>query len=853
MKQNLLKGILCFAAAAAFTACTDGIGTGFESSDAKGKIALTTSIDCSVENSRSRVEYNEVIADSLSLKLTSADGSFTRTWNRLSDFSTDQLFAVGTYTLEAFYGSSDSEGLESPYFHGSTTVRVEEDKTSQVAVTATLANALLDITYTDDFLSYMTSHSTQVHSAGGKYFDVESTKPVYTKAGEVEIFVKFTKPNGQTANLSAASFTAEPKHFYHVTIDVTNKGGSGSASLEITLSDGLAEETIDIDISDDILNAPAPTVTPDGFVSGETIEVVGGTGPEKAVVNVIAQGGLKKVVLTTSSTSLAAQGWPAEVDLIGADLAPLRSLGLDAVGVTKPDKMAVIDLTGVVSHIYYVNGDEKDNKSTLTLLVYDNNGKVSEPVTLSVATTPLTLGLSDGVYYIGDTSLSFTLTYNGNDPENDVTVQYKNTRGTYTTLYPAYESAGAKGVYTATADFAPTNADIQLVAKANGVDPVYLTITPVYPDVVYDDTFGANAFAKSVIIPAAVGNGNVDPAYMAMILANADVYVSKDNASFNKVAAESAGGEFAYMVKDLEPDTKYYGKIVNKNQTGEPVVFSFETESVAQLPDAGFDSWTFEKKGDYQYLWRIGDNTVWSSMNELTLSQSGSGSGNGLSTGGCAYKATSGTIPANSRTNYTSGDGGLFGTTKRADGNTTGDASLHNNKQASGENAALIRTVGWGSGNTANMSGSFATCKNITVGELFLGSYNNGAQYGYEFNSRPSGISFQYHYDVVTPGNGDFGTAEITVYDNMGEVIATGSKNLVEKSNYVKETVELNYTVLSKKASKISVIFKSSGIESDIHEENKNTTWFRVPGRNNTSGGEYVGSELYIDDIVLNY
>ena len=45
----------------------------------------------------------------------------------------------------------------------------------------------------------------------------------------------------------------------------------------------------------------------------------------------------------------------------------------------------------------------------------------------------------------------------------------------------------------------------------------------------------------------------------------------------------------------------------------------------------------------------------------------------------------------------------------------------------SGEKAALIRTVGWGAGNSAAASSwgsGFGTCKNVTAGELFLGTLN---------------------------------------------------------------------------------------------------------------------------------
>ncbi|MDE6094185.1 MAG: hypothetical protein K2F61_05355, partial [Muribaculaceae bacterium] len=57
-----------------------------------------------------------------------------------------------------------------------------------------------------------------------------------------------------------------------------------------------------------------------------------------------------------------------------------------------------------------------------------------------------------------------------------------------------------------------------------------------------------------------------------------------------------------------------------------------------------------------------------------------------------------------------------------------------------------------------------------------------------------------------------------------------------------------NYRV-NKVASKIMVRFKSSANPSLTNNE----SWLYGPGNKNVSGGEYVGSELYIDDIQLNY
>lgn len=73
-----------------------------------------------------------------------------------------------------------------------------------------------------------------------------------------------------------------------------------------------------------------------------------------------ARSGIEECILTTSSSSLISQGWPAYIDL--ADLSTdklqlLQSFGLQLKGLgANKDKIATIDFTNVIPHIEYDNG-----------------------------------------------------------------------------------------------------------------------------------------------------------------------------------------------------------------------------------------------------------------------------------------------------------------------------------------------------------------------------------------------------------------------------------------------------------------------------------------------------------------
>lgn len=856
MKKTLLKGIVGIAAVVAMTACTDGIGTGF--GNGEGHIALATEIDASFKSARaSRADFTHDIDPSkLTVKLTSADGSMSQTWPSVADFDTDKKFTVGSYTIEAYYGDESSEGFESPRYYGAQNITVRENETTKVALTATRANALVEIKYTDAYINYMTEYSAQVHAEGGAYhdYDADETRPVYVNPGNVEVLVSFTKPNGNGGTMSAAEFEAVAGTLYTVTVDLNNGSGSGVINgINITLESDVLDESVEVDISDEVLMAAAPEVTAEGFTTGTAIDFIAGMAADDATgykFNILARAGLRGITLTTASASLLEQGWPAEVDLMDTDEATvntMKALGLQARGVfTNPDKMAVVDLTDVVKHIRYINGG--NNLSEFTIVVRDRNGKVSDPqqpVTLSLQAQPISLSLADACLYEGSDVLKFNVSYNGGPVDNVKYDYFHIGQATWVPLNVTYDTTRSRAATTflATAKVDKKSETIRLRATAPGLDPVELTVER-RPMVV--PAGEANAYAKRAIIPVTIGK---DDTKLAEMLAGATLMVSTDGTNFSAVPTTTDAATKTITATGLAANTTYTAKIANLNMDLDLAPeFTIVTEEAAQFDDANMDSWASEKKGDYQYLWTVGNGSTWATLNPLTTSTNGSGSGNGLTTGGCSYKATSGTIPANGRSTQSSAGGGTWGSTIHSDGHTEGNANLHSDRAHSGSNAALIRTVGWGSGNDASVS---YRCKNITAGELYLGKYENNAPvYGIQFASRPSKLAFYYHYNVVSSGNGDYGSVEAILYDTDGNELATASRNLTEQGEYQLVELPFEYKNIAAKAGKISVIFKSSANESARVKDKKYMTY---PGSNNTSGGEYVGSELYIDDITLIY
>lgn len=809
--MKLIYGVLSSALLiAAGSSCSDDYNPGGGTS---GKINPQLDLDVNAITSRSTSagrDASPVSVNDLKLRLSSTDGSFVKEWNSIADFDNNELFKVGTYTLEAIYGDVEDEGFEKPYYYASTQLTVKENKVTQVSMNAQLTNSMVSIATTEAFRSYFTNYSFQAHAEGGDYVNFTSTetRPGYLRPGKVTVTADVTKPNGLSATLEAAVFVAEPKHHYTVTVDVNN-GQAGDAQLVITYDDMLSQEDVYIDLSDEILSAPAPAVIAQGFEAGSTATVIEGSSDAAAPAFFInAEGGIKSVVLSTRSTSLIEQGWYNEIDLAAATPAQqskLKSLGLDVKGLFgNIGQMAQIDLSGVLSHIRYLEGS--DNVSEFTVVAKDNYSKVSDPLTFLVKVEPIVIGLSEDVTpSVGASTMTVALNYNGTNVAKNVKIQYKNLRGTWSDATITKVTEVSDNNYIVEIDGIPaddTTVTLRAVAAGKESDEVTIAKGGFTIASTPNDMFATRAR----IVPAYFDDE------LEAAASSVKYEISEDGSNFTSVShtMESDGSSWLAGLpsgKNLTVKATINGKIAKTEIT---------TEEAAQLPNSKMEEWWMARSGgNWQFYYAFAEGTetsmqAWDTINEETTSEPGSGT-----FGGAAYKALSSTKP---------------------------DASGHDGQ------CALIRTVAWGSGNTA--AGSISAVDHISAGQLYLGKFNAIGQtpnYGYHFTSRPVSLSFWAKYQAQK--SDDYGSAEIRVLDASGNEICSNSTDIsTDHGNWEIFTMPLQYPVNAPKAASIVVIFKSTA-----HPNGATKDYIKLPGFAAGKGTEVIGGQLYIDDIKLNY
>lgn len=805
MKKSIITKAMILALGLIAASCSDEAG-GYGSGT--GRIAPSVGCDGDVEGMGQTLSRagDEITVDDLSLTLSKDDGSYRHTWDKVSDFDKTKEFGVGNYTLTAFYGDPDTEGFEKPAYSGTVPVRVSDGQTSRVSLTATVVNAKISVVFTDEFKKYMTDYSGQFVTSKGTYeYTKDETRPLYIAPGSATFTVHVVKPNGQEGTFNIASINAQARHHYVITVNV-NGGNVSDASMTVSFDDTLDQEPVTIDLSDKIMSKPAPEISTEGFTAGTPVNLIAGvTNNAKAQLTLTAMAGFKNVTLNTESSYLIANGWPESIDLLAATSAEqtmMTERGLKVVGLWKnPETMALIDFAPMAEFL-------TAGTARFTVSVTDVLSRTTEtPVTveLNLSEPEFSIANIANTYFSDDMPVSFALTANIPLSKENLKVEYKNKRGTTSEaeITEFTESNGRSASYRLTIQTPSDIEDrltVKLICGRIGSNELTLAPTPFALSFSDNDIFATHAYMDVVGVGGAA----------APALSQVQIVFEDANGNFSN-ASQAVNGNY-FNISALTPGKTYTARAKVGNAYSNR--FTFTTEAAPQLDNAGMENWYSEKGSDNWRRYFPGESadTNWGTMNLLTTSFSGT----------------------RDYTAYCN-----FSGTRETD------------DKYSGNKAAIIETVGWG----ANAAQAWWTdAKHITVGELYLGSYNSSTQapaYGIQFASRPSAVKFQYKYSARN--SADYGYAFVKLLDASGNVIAEKNINLQASASYAQVSFDLTsfYTRGCAKASSIQLGFKSSG-HPEVTSQN-NDKWLTRPKFGNHSDGRFTGSSLYIDDIELTY
>ena len=166
---------------------------------------------------------------------------------------------VGNYTIIASSASEATNGFDAPFYKGSTTFAVEENKLTEVnSLTCTLANVMNSVEYAEDLRALMSDDVVTTIKIGTNSLDipVAETRKAYLIApastGVMEITLKGTI-DGEAVNVSerVENVKAGQYNIIKFKLSPVNDGGDdvgGSAGININIDSSMtsSDETVGV-------------------------------------------------------------------------------------------------------------------------------------------------------------------------------------------------------------------------------------------------------------------------------------------------------------------------------------------------------------------------------------------------------------------------------------------------------------------------------------------------------------------------------------------------------------------------------------------------------------------------------
>lgn len=872
------------------------------SSGSEGRIQLTIVTDHNVAmGTRGEDDPNYAIkpeVDEFFIKLLSKDGSVDRIWNSLDKFNNEDGFPMGMYTLSVFYGNSDIEGFENPYYYGEEEIEVMLGHTTVQTVTASLANSMLSVRYSDDLKAMFRSYSSAIQTDGHSLltFEKDEERPAYVSSGQARFFVTLTNDKEETVTVNLMDLNMRPKHHYIVTVGV-NKDGKGTAILDVKITEDITiEDPIEIKLTDEFFSAPLPVITPIGFSPDKTLEFFETFAEldNQTQIQVMALAGLKSVKLNLSAEDgglIPVWGSSNEtIELVTSDADTKNKLsqgGMDCHGFFDNAKeFGFIDFTN-----YIENLPAGLYKASITVQdILGRSADISLPeVVLKTKVNPVLYKiagflnpdfLDEKIYIAVSTNcekIKESFTFSANNEDGGITGVEFSLLQENPGITVLDSEFGNTYFYELKVDEINDNQWTVYVNHNNKEEGLLLDVN--MPDfTVETDAFAKRVYIKinaeskekSVALAKVVNiknNGNlIKSENIIRDYASQGIIVVKGLNSKNQIVDGVAfNGEYNAM-------NLFLGKKENRSQDDYPGIpykgtpFSFVTEEAKDVPNGDFE--LLETKYTGSGVVRGGDYTVtlvsdtYTNTADYEIKEpSGWITTNSITMNGKSYHDSSDNTwynqPSvfNSTLTYKSTVPLVrFWGWTYFDGATITPPSYDNfnpRPLSTGVNAMVVRNVGWAplTGKLSKDTDSskadpnyfnrnFPSSYNVTGGKLYLDNIG--------FPSRPSKLTGYYKYTNDSNDWDEKGIIEIRIIDASNNILASGNFECESKGEYEQFSIDLNYDINNhNKASKIYLMVKSSN--------NPNESEIKVTQLNTQYETYYLGAYLEVDDFELVY
>lgn len=255
-----MRRLLFMVCVAALTASCQNGDLEIIGNSGEGYITITASTSGDIltkADAEAGITLETPSVDKFSLLITGHANDFSKSWTSLSDYATEnERFVKGDYTVAIECGDIAEEGYNKPYFYGEAVASVpDRNMTANVEVVATVGNAIVEITTTENFRGYFPTHEFKLKTATNEFELVENSSEYLFIAPQANVAIVCNCI--RQANLATGKYEALPtqkipevkaRTRYIVTYDLEK---AGSVNVTITLNNTIiGTHEIDIELNE---------------------------------------------------------------------------------------------------------------------------------------------------------------------------------------------------------------------------------------------------------------------------------------------------------------------------------------------------------------------------------------------------------------------------------------------------------------------------------------------------------------------------------------------------------------------------------------------------------------------------
>ena len=828
VRKSAIHFLIAFLAATV-AACDDEVGDVMTST---GMLDVEISIDPSVEGNADLVPPG---ISEFSLTLTDTEDGKNHSWP-LSEYPNTEPLRPGKYKVEVASGTPETEGFSAPYFYGTADANVIGGGRAVAAVRCQLVSTVITAVYEESFLNYFSAAEAVFHSTGGAYipYPTSEDRKLFLRPGTIEISLNLTLHNGQSISIQPTEIN-DAKSRHHYTVRFRMEGDV----LVVDLDDALGQEDTKLELTEELINAPAPTIEVEGFTSGENITIPEGeAAANQLIMRVKSAVKLTSLVLTTVSPELEVRGFPRETDLIKLDQNQIQNLRL--LGLKISDDRTVIDFTDVTSHLTF--NEAVTPGTTFTLRAKNISTKVSEPTSLQIITEPVDLSVvSFSPAIIGINKATITVSAPSANIGNNIRLEvYSSDTDRWTplrlTALPSDESGHFRFEFSVPDGTEPLQTRVYYCGNLKET----FTLQREQPEY----SLEVDPFATRAVIRVTTNDDEIRKIVTQYLI----LYVNGNRASIYSRDEENG----LLTIIGLTSNTRYdlsATLIANPTESDIKAAIPFTTENQANIPNPGFE----DTKETIKFKNLLSGGPYSQSIVEIFNCQNHTN-----------YKYKTPVKWANTNAKTCS---------EQAENQNTWYMQPSVITVADGDDGGLaveLRSVAYDlHGPTipgylqrgepfTNYSLNIPQIANRAAGRLFLGQYQfnpvtmeESFVEGTAIGSRPSAINGFYRYTPSARQTSDRGLARVEVcgvFDSKEVTIASGTLAFRVATGFTAFSIPLEYKMFGVKASKIKIMFSSSESIGTIEEESASIITVADPVTASSTG-----SRLWIDNLSLTY